>query len=84
MRQELTSEADGKIAQDICQSQKAKELRLLQQEEFARKDVELEAEKLKRKIMSQFEQDKVRMEQEHQDTLVHLKHNFDKKLSIGK
>ena len=84
LRHEMTSEADGKIAQEICQLGKAKELRLLQQEDFARKDVEIEAEKLKRKIMTQFEEDKFKLEQEHQDTLAHLRHTFDKKLSIGK
>ena len=62
MRQELTSEAEGRIAQEICQLQKAKELRLLQQEEFARKDVELEAEKLKRKVLAQFDDEKLRLE----------------------
>ena len=62
VRQELTSEAEGRIAQEICQLQKAKELRLLQQEEFARKDVELEAEKLKRKVLAQFDDEKLRLE----------------------
>jgi len=34
--------------------------------------------------MTQFEEDKFKLEQEHQDTLAHLRHTFDKKLSIGK
>jgi hypothetical protein len=34
--------------------QKAKELRLLQHEEFVRKDVEIEGEKMKRRVMQQF------------------------------
>ena len=62
LRQELVAEAEGRIAQEICQLQKAKELRLLQQEEFAKKDIELEAEKMKRRVMSQFEEEKVKME----------------------
>ena len=84
LRQELTSEAEGRIAMEICQLQKAKELRLLQQEEFARKDVELEAEKLKKKVMAQFDDEKQRMEQEHRDTLAQLRDTYEKKTIINK
>ena len=84
LRQELTSEADGRISQEICQLQKAKELRLLQQEEFARKDVELEAEKLKRKYMAQFEEEKIKVDQDHRDALAELHEAYEKKTSMSK
>ena len=62
LKQELTSEAEGKISIEICHMQKAKDLRLLQQEDFMRKDIELEGEKMKRKIMNQFEEEKLKLE----------------------
>ena len=62
LRQELTADAEGRIAQEICQLQKAKELRLLQQEEFVKKDLELQAEKMKRKVIQQFQDEKIKIE----------------------
>ena len=50
IKQECNTEAESNIAFEIVQMQKAKELRLLQQEEFARKDAEIEGEKIRRRI----------------------------------
>jgi len=44
--------------------QKAKELKLLQEEELTRKDVEIEAEKKKRRVMQQFADEKIQIEHE--------------------
>ena len=46
--------------------------------------MELEAEKMKRRVMNQFDDDKFKMEQEQQDNLVHVKETFDKKIQISK
>lgn len=80
LKQELTGEAEGNIAGEICQLQKQKELRLLQQEEFARKDVELKAEQIKRKFMAQLAEEKHRLEDEQHEMLAHLKEAFESKI----
>ena len=49
-----------------------------------RKDLELEAEKMKRRVMNQFDEDKFKMEQEQQENLLHVKETFDKKIQISK
>ena len=46
--------------------------------------MELEGEKMKRRVMNQFDDDKFKMEQEQQDNLTHVKETFDKKIQISK
>ena len=48
MKHGFISDAAGEIAEQKAQHVKAKEIFLLQQEEFARKDSELEAERILR------------------------------------
>ena len=39
---------------------------------------------MKRRVMNQFDDDRFKMEQEQQDSLVHVKDTFDKKIQISK
>ena len=39
---------------------------------------------MKRRVMSQFEEEKVKMEQEQKEAIVHIKETFDKKIHISK
>lgn len=48
MKQMLKSDAEGEIGEHKAQLVKAKEMVLLQKDEFARKDAELEAERILR------------------------------------
>ena len=84
LKQELTSEAEGRIGQDMFQQKKAMELRLLQQEEFIRKDIELKGEKIKRSYLNQLDSEKVKMEQDHRDQLAQVKDSYEKKIQISK
>jgi hypothetical protein len=64
MKQAFISDAEGDIAEQKAQRVKAKEINLLQQEEFSRKDAELEAERIHRKF-----EERLREERERQDTM---------------
>ena len=39
---------------------------------------------MKRRVMTQFDQDKVKMEQDHHDSFIHIKDAFDQKIQISK
>ena len=64
--------------------QKAKELKLLQEEELTRKDVEIEAEKKKRRVMQQFADEKIQIEHEQKENIVLIKETFEKKINLSK
>lgn len=83
LNQELTSEAEAAIALDIVKLQKAKELRLLQQEDFARKDAELETDKVRSRIEKMRQEAREHLEEEHKDSLHTIQSAYEKKLRMG-
>lgn len=72
-KQEHNSEAEAGITTEIVQLQKAKELRLLQQEEFARKDSEIEGEKIRRRVEEALRDEQQKFSQMHQLQLQNIK-----------
>jgi len=46
--------------------------------------VELEAEKLKRKVMVHFDDEKIKMDHEHKEALGELREAYEKKILISK
>jgi hypothetical protein len=66
MKQMFISDAEGEIAEHKAQLVRAKEITLLQKEEFARKDAELEAERILRSFQEKLRDEKERMQTMHQ------------------
>ena len=83
-KQEYNSEAEAGITTEIVQLQKAKELRLLQQEEFARKDSEIEGEKIRRRVEEALRDEQQKFSQMHQLQLQNIKQTYESKVKLHK
>lgn len=59
------SDAEGETAEQKAQLMRGKEMLLLQKEEFARKDAELEAERILRSYQEKLLDEKERMQTMH-------------------
>ena len=83
-KQEYNSEAEAGMTTEIVQLQKAKELRLLQQEEFARKDSEIEGEKIRRRVEEALRDEQQKFSQMHQLQLQNIKQTYESKVKLHK
>ena len=82
IKQNFISDAEGETAEHKAQLMRAKEMLLLQKEEFARKDAELEAERILRTFQEKIVDEKERLQTLHQMQMQQTKFTTDNKIKL--